>query len=89
MEPLHDYVRYETRRQFFRRGASFMGAAALGMLAPKILQGAEKPLRYCRTQDRYTEKSSLVISVCRFMICATLSRSGNERGWITALFELK
>ena len=28
-----DYVRYETRRQFFRRGASLMGAAALGMLA--------------------------------------------------------
>src|SRR5271163_749578 len=37
-----DYVRYETRRQFFRRGASFMGAAALGMLAPQLLQGAEK-----------------------------------------------
>jgi hypothetical protein len=36
-----DYVRYETRRQFFRRGASFMGAAALGMLAPQLL-GAEK-----------------------------------------------
>src|ERR1700759_833558 len=37
-----DYVRYETRRQFFRRGASFMGAAALGMLAPGLLRGAEK-----------------------------------------------
>src|ERR1700743_759827 len=37
-----DYVRYETRRQFFRRGASFMGAAALGMLAPQLLMGAEK-----------------------------------------------
>ncbi len=36
-----DYVRYETRRQFFKHGASFMGAAALGMLAPKVLQ-AEK-----------------------------------------------
>src|ERR1700689_4391942 len=37
-----DYVRYETRRQFFKRGASFMGAAALGMLAPQILGAAEK-----------------------------------------------
>ena len=37
-----DYVRYETRRQFFRRGASFMGAAALGMLAPQLVQAAAK-----------------------------------------------
>src|SRR6202453_4892406 len=37
-----DYVRYETRRQFFKRGASFMGAAALGMLAPQVLRAAEK-----------------------------------------------
>src|SRR5438309_937704 len=39
---IHDYVRYETRRQFFRRGASFMGAAALGALAPQFIFGAEK-----------------------------------------------
>ncbi len=39
---LKDYVRYETRRQFFRRGASFMGAAALGMLAPQMVQAAVK-----------------------------------------------
>lgn len=37
-----EYVRHETRRQFFKRGASFMGAAALGMLAPELLRGAEK-----------------------------------------------
>src|SRR6476646_9067707 len=37
-----DYVRYETRRQFFKRGASFMGAAALGMLAPQLLGAAAK-----------------------------------------------
>lgn len=37
-----DYVRSETRRQFLRRGASFMGAAALGMLAgPRLLGAAE------------------------------------------------
>src|SRR5258706_551070 len=35
---LKDYVRYETRRQFFRRGASFIGSAALGMLAPQLLR---------------------------------------------------
>ena len=35
-----DYVRYETRRQFFKRGASFMGAAALGMLVPEFAKAA-------------------------------------------------
>lgn len=39
---IEDYVRYETRRQFFRRGASFMGAAALGMLSAPELFAAEK-----------------------------------------------
>ena len=34
---LQDYVRYETRRQFFKRGASLMGTAALAMLAPQML----------------------------------------------------
>jgi hypothetical protein len=37
-----DYVRYETRRQFFKRGASFMGSAALAMLAPQLLSANEK-----------------------------------------------
>jgi hypothetical protein len=37
-----DYVRYETRRQFFQRGASLMGMAALASLAPGMLMGAEK-----------------------------------------------
>jgi hypothetical protein len=45
-QPIHpliqDYVRYETRRQFFRRGASFMGAAALGLLAPQMVFGKDK-----------------------------------------------
>src|SRR6478672_1965861 len=45
-DPIHplfqDYVRYETRRQFFRRGASFMGAAALGLLAPQFVFGNDK-----------------------------------------------
>jgi hypothetical protein len=37
-----EYVRYETRRQFLRRGASFVGSAALGMLAPNLFAGIEK-----------------------------------------------
>ena len=32
-----DYVRYETRRQFFKRGASLLGTAALASLAPNLL----------------------------------------------------
>lgn len=39
---MQDYVRYETRRQFFKRGASFMGTAALAMLAPNLMFGADK-----------------------------------------------
>ena len=39
---IQDYVRYETRRQFFKRGASFMGTAALAMLAPNLMLGADK-----------------------------------------------
>jgi len=41
-----DYVRYETRRQFFSRGAHFLGAAALGALAPGWLRAetsADRP----------------------------------------------
>ena len=40
-----EYVRYETRRQFFKRGASFIGTAALAMLAPNLVMagGKKKP----------------------------------------------
>ena len=39
-----DYVRSETRRQFLRRGASFLGTAALAALAPNLaLAGDKKP----------------------------------------------
>ncbi|MEK7780587.1 MAG: DUF1501 domain-containing protein, partial [Verrucomicrobiota bacterium] len=37
-----DYVRSETRRQFLRRGANFLGTAALAALAPNMLFAAEK-----------------------------------------------
>jgi hypothetical protein len=39
---IEDYVRYETRRQFFRRGASFLGTAALAMLAPQLVMAGNK-----------------------------------------------
>ncbi len=39
---LQDYVQYETRRQFFKRGASLMGTAALAMLAPGMLLADDK-----------------------------------------------
>jgi Protein of unknown function (DUF1501) len=32
MDPLQDYIRYETRRQFFRRGGNVLGMAALASL---------------------------------------------------------
>ena len=37
-----DYVRSETRRQFLRRGASFLGTAALAALAPEMLLAGDK-----------------------------------------------
>jgi hypothetical protein len=37
-----DYVRYETRRQFFQRGASLLGTAALALLAPGTLLAEDK-----------------------------------------------
>src|SRR5687767_2357458 len=39
MQPhlIEEYVRYETRRQFFRRFGSFMGAGALATLMPQQL----------------------------------------------------
>ena len=37
-----DYVRSETRRQFLKRGANFLGTAALATLAPQMLFGADK-----------------------------------------------
>ena len=37
-----DYVRSETRRQFLRRGANFLGTAALASLAPNLLFAGEK-----------------------------------------------
>src|SRR5258706_14585661 len=35
-------ARTKTRRQFLRRGANFLGTAALGLLAPQLLMAADK-----------------------------------------------
>ena len=43
MNPMQEHIRLETRRQFFRRGALGLGAAALGHLAPRALAGAGLP----------------------------------------------
>ncbi len=44
MHPLfEDYVKLETRRQFFRRFGSFVGTAALATLAPGIATAATPP----------------------------------------------
>src|SRR6516162_8980646 len=43
MNPFDDYVRYETRRQFFSRGANAVGWAALAsLLGPDLLRGATR-----------------------------------------------
>src|SRR4051794_29381205 len=42
MSHFEDYVRFETRRQFLSKGASFMGTAALASLAGRILKADEK-----------------------------------------------
>jgi hypothetical protein len=64
-EPIHplfeDYVRYETRRQFFRRGASFMGAAALGLLAPQLAFGKDKKASAQRIGPHFPAKAKQVI----------------------------
>jgi hypothetical protein len=39
---LQDYIRSETRRQFFKRGASLLGTAALASLAPGLLFADDK-----------------------------------------------
>ena len=43
MSLLNDYVRYETRRQFLSKGASFIGSAALASLAPRLVMGNTTP----------------------------------------------
>jgi len=37
-----EYVKAETRRQFLRKGASFLGTAAMATLMPDMMMGAEK-----------------------------------------------
>ena len=49
---LRDYLRYETRRQFFKRGASLMGTAALAMMAPNLLFADDKKTAASADADR-------------------------------------
>ncbi|HWY87250.1 MAG TPA: DUF1501 domain-containing protein [Gemmataceae bacterium] len=43
MNPIDDYIRYETRRQFFRRGGNILGAAALAALLGEEKTAASEP----------------------------------------------
>ena len=56
-----DYVRQETRRQFFARGASFMGTAALASLLPQNLAGAEKKVVLPKRLTHFAPKAKRVI----------------------------
>ncbi|MDX2036211.1 MAG: DUF1501 domain-containing protein [Isosphaeraceae bacterium] len=42
MTPFEEYVRYETRRQFFSRGANVVGSAALATLLGRSASGADR-----------------------------------------------
>src|SRR6187397_1569694 len=54
MSLFEDYVRYETRRQFFRRGANFLGTAALASLAPKMLMAADEQAKAQKVEKLVT-----------------------------------
>ena len=60
MSLFEDYVRFETRRQFFRRGASFLGTAALASLAPRALM-AENNAKIDRIVTSFAPKAKQVI----------------------------
>ena len=60
MSLFQDYVRYETRRQFFRRGASFLGTAALASLAPRLMMANEKS-KIDRLVTHFAPKAKQVI----------------------------
>ena len=78
---LQDYVRYETRRQFFKRGASLMGTAALAMLAPNLLLADDK-----KTAAAKDAKSMLAAIGPHFPPTAKqviyLHMVGDRRSWI-------
>src|SRR5881628_1762492 len=49
MNLFHDYVRYQTRRQFFRHGGNVLGAAALASLLGQDKSSANEPVPAPRT----------------------------------------
>src|SRR3569833_143004 len=61
MNPLHDYVRYETRRQFLSKGASFLGSAALASLAPRLVFGESKAASKLPIGPHFAPKAKQVI----------------------------
>ena len=61
MSLFHDYVRYETRRQFFRKGASFLGTAALAALAPRNIMADNKRIAERLVGSHFAPKAKRVI----------------------------
>jgi len=60
---IEDYVRFETRRQFLRRGASFMGTAALAALGSRFTQAgpANAVEAALRAGTHYAPKAKQII----------------------------
>ena len=65
MSLFNEYVRYETRRQFLRKGASFMGTAALaglgGGLGARSAAANEKKFVQSLVGSHFAPKAKQVI----------------------------
>src|SRR5437764_13117654 len=62
MNPFEEYVRYETRRQFFSRGANAVGAAALAsLLGNGIARGAGQPSAEPGARPHFAPRAKHVI----------------------------
>ncbi len=61
MDPFQDYVRYETRRQFFRRGGNVLGMAALASLLGEDAPASANQPGAAPLQPHFTPKAKQVI----------------------------
>ena len=86
MNPFHDYVRQETRRQFFSRGANAVGWGALAALLareglapavgmPRGSTARSRPARRISRPRRNTSSICTWSAVPRRWTCSTTNRS--------------
>ena len=61
MSPFEEYVRSETRRQFFRRGGNALGTAALASLLGNSAMGADGATPASAKQPHFPAKAKHVI----------------------------